>query len=130
MIQDNFLNQFVLENTFNKNILDLIISNDPSRIFCVNVGPPLGSTIKNNLHATLTWDYMVNGGNFLSTYTIPKYDFARGDFKSLEIISSFNWTEILNSDIDVAYNKIMKVYKEAFMRFIPVIKSDVKVKPA
>ncbi|RMZ96812.1 hypothetical protein BpHYR1_015753 [Brachionus plicatilis] len=42
MFQDNFLNQFVLENTFNKNILDFIISNDPSRIFCVNVGPPLG----------------------------------------------------------------------------------------
>ena len=53
----NFLTQHVLEPTFKSNILDLVITNDPCRVFRVSHGPPLGSTDKDYLHATLSWCY-------------------------------------------------------------------------
>ncbi len=56
-IDSNFLKQHVLDPTFGKNILDLVLTDDPDRVFSVNIGPPLNSSRANHLHATLFWDY-------------------------------------------------------------------------
>ncbi len=56
-LSSNYLSQHVLEPTFKNNILDLVITNDPARVFSVFHGPPLGSTLNDCLHATLTWSH-------------------------------------------------------------------------
>jgi len=56
-LSKNFLTQHVLEPTFKSNTLDLVITDDPSRIFSITHGPPLGSTDKDRLHATLSWNF-------------------------------------------------------------------------
>ena len=53
----NYLTQHVLEPTFKGNTLDLILTDDPARIFRVLSGPPLGSSEKDCLHSSLTWKY-------------------------------------------------------------------------
>ncbi|RNA03986.1 hypothetical protein BpHYR1_017013 [Brachionus plicatilis] len=53
----NFLNQHVLEPTFKSNILRLIVTDDPSRILSITNGPPIGSTDKDCLQATLSWNF-------------------------------------------------------------------------
>jgi len=56
-ITSNELIQLVKNPTFGKNVLDLVITDDPDRIFKIDYGPPIGATKKNSLHGTLTWNY-------------------------------------------------------------------------
>ena len=53
-INSNYLTQHVLEPSFGSNFLDLVFTDDPTRIFEVTAGPPLGSINKMHLHASLT----------------------------------------------------------------------------
>ncbi|RMZ99665.1 hypothetical protein BpHYR1_016918, partial [Brachionus plicatilis] len=55
--------QLVNQPTFGNNVLDLIISNDPSRVYQIFHGPPISSSKTNRLHCTLNWDYQLKSRN-------------------------------------------------------------------
>ena len=63
-ICSNHFSQHVIEPTLGTNFLDLVLTDDPSRIFAVNVGPPLGQSNKMKLHSSLTGDFLLNGTHF------------------------------------------------------------------
>ena len=56
-VNANLLTQHVAPTFVNKT-LDLILTNDPQRIYSITHGPPLGSSKKNKLHLTLTWKFL------------------------------------------------------------------------
>jgi exonuclease III len=55
-VNSNFLAQHALEPTFRKNTIDLILTEDPDRIYSVNTGAPLGESRENGIHNYLTWE--------------------------------------------------------------------------
>ena len=81
-INSCFLIQHVLEPTFGENILDLVMSEEPSRIFTINQNPPIGSSEKNRLHNTLSWSFLLKNGFITSGASIPKHNFNLGDYNS------------------------------------------------
>ncbi len=56
------LNQLVKNPTFGSNVLDLVITNEESRIYQISHGPPISTSKKNRLHCTLTWVYELKSG--------------------------------------------------------------------
>ena len=56
-LNDNTLSQLVIKPTFLGNTLDLVITDDPSRVYHINHGAPIGYTAKNHLLCTLNWDF-------------------------------------------------------------------------
>ena len=82
----NYLTQHVLEPTFKNNTLDLVITDDPARIFRVRQGPPIGSTEKDCLHNTLTWNYELrsNIGSKFASSSQPIL--SKGNYDNLMII--------------------------------------------
>jgi hypothetical protein len=101
-INSCYLTQTVYEPTFINNTIDLIITNDPDKIFAVEIGAPLGISLNNKLHSTLTYDFQLQKQTNLFCSTNKKIIYTKGDyFKLNEFFNSVNWTELFESnDID------------------------------
>ncbi|RNA13152.1 RNA-directed DNA polymerase from mobile element jockey-like, partial [Brachionus plicatilis] len=107
----NFLTQHVLEPTFKSNILDLVITNDPSRVFRVSHGPPLVSTVKDCLHTTVSWCYELRSQPLAHTDSTPRQILSLGNYElfSERIQDS---AMLLENDVNTAYNQLVKSYCE------------------
>jgi exonuclease III len=118
-IDSNFLSQSVTVPTFMNNMLDLIFTYEPIRIFSVNVGPPLGTSKADRLHATITWNYILNGEQ--NTSEMSKFLYAKGDFEAInKYLSDFNWTDIFcDKNADQMYEAFLLEYNQAISRFVP-----------
>ena len=79
-IEDNLLTQLVIQPTLGNLILDLVIIDDPDRIFNINHGPPLGNTAKNKLHCTLTWDFYLREPRINKLKNKSKQVYSKGNF--------------------------------------------------
>ncbi|RMZ95536.1 hypothetical protein BpHYR1_001516, partial [Brachionus plicatilis] len=114
----NFLTQHVLEPTFKSNILDLIVTDDPGRIFSIINGPPLGYTDKNCLHATLSWNYSLRSQIHNPLETTPRLVYQRGNY---ELFNKhvLDCTKLLDSDTSVAFNQFVTTYSTASALAIP-----------
>ncbi len=114
----NYLTQHVLEPTFKCNILDLVITNDSSRVFRVSHGPPLGSTDKDYLHAMLSWCYELRSQPIAHTDSTPRQILSLGNYElfSERIRDS---TKLLEKDINTAYSQLVKSYCAASSIAIP-----------
>ena len=121
-LNDNMLAQMVERPTFttstSANILDLIITNDPTRIYDINHLPPLGSTTKNNLHCTLLWNYMLRDQLNNDTIIQPRRLYSKGDYLLFsELISKSNIDSLTN--VDEIYGNLVSTYNEALQICIP-----------
>ena len=118
-LTDNELTQLVNEPTFGNNTLDLVITNDPVRIYQITHGPPIVSTKKNRLHCTLTWDYTLRTDKKTCEALIKK-NLNRGNYEKFSKLMSK--TLYLGGNSDEAYNQLQLMYQEAEDECIPVIK--------
>ena len=121
-LNDNMLAQMVEGPTFttatSANTLDLIITDDPTRIYDVSHLPPLGSTTKNNLHCTLLWNYMLRDQLSNDTKVQPKRHYSKGDYLLFsELVSKTNIDSLSNVDED--YGNLVSTYNEALQICIP-----------
>ena len=118
----NFLSQKVLEPTFVNNIIDLVITDDPNRIFTIKVGAPLSFTNKNRLHHTLCWDFILNEEINLTPKKSEKLLFNKANF--IEINRQFglvDWKELLsNVNIDTNYNIFVDKYNHIIQQEVPI----------
>ena len=123
-INDSSLVQCVLEPTFSNNTLDLVLTDDPSRIFAVDIGPPLGASNKNKLHSTLTWDFYINNvvsetSNSKTKYAICKGNFS--DFSNILLNESSN-PHMFSTDVDKCYESLVNAYSQAMKLCVPIVK--------
>ncbi|RNA04466.1 RNA-directed DNA polymerase from mobile element jockey-like, partial [Brachionus plicatilis] len=99
------------------NILDLVITSDPARVFRVALGPLLGFTEKDGLHATLSWNYELRTAiSTPSEFSRPVLN--RGNY---ELFSTLVNASIiaLDKDVNVAYDEFVKTYAAASCMAIP-----------
>ena len=112
----NFLHQHVLEKTFGNNTLDLVLTDDPVRIYETTLGPPLGSTLNNSLHNIVNWQYQLIDGSVTKEHNIK------------HILSKGNYTDFSNEldgvtdtfdDVNEMYNVFVEKYNLAMNKHVP-----------
>ena len=118
MIETNFLIQSVYEPTYLKDTLNLVITEDPNRIFCVDVSPPLSSSKLEQLHSVLTWDYaLVTPGQVKEDLSI-KLNYKKGDYLRMnKFLNEIVWTP--ESSAEDMYELFVTKYQEAVELFVP-----------
>ena len=114
------LTNCVLSPTRISNILDLVISNFPNKIFNVFTEPPFG-----------TADHNIVNFSFLCDESLPPLpslsfkNFKNADFLSMScFFQNHNWTfltESDNFDIDLAYDEFVKVVSAAINLFVDTV---------
>ena len=120
----------MLKPTFADNILDLVITEDLSRIFTILYGPPLGTSAKNRLRfvlersfvRSLFWNYNLKYSDKLSIQTKNKILFHQCEFNKFRL-SIESWSEetaTLDMDPNLEYEKLLSAYNEATSKYIPV----------
>ncbi len=126
----NFLTQHVLEPTFKNNTLDLVVTNDPARVFRVVHGPPLGSSDKDCLHATLSWSYELRSQLLAhSDSSSPRQVLALGNY---ELFSErfHDGSKLLDIDVNTAYNQVVESYSQASSIAIPTRRLSPRKRPS
>ena len=131
-INSNFLIQHVIEPTFAKNILDLVVSDDPAGIYSIEHGPPLGISSKNRLHSTLYWKYQLKYYHEIpmeshtELLTNPKWF-----INSIKKLSALKYklhcrlrVSPLNKDLEIQYKNQCGLVKTAVCANIFAYKND------
>ena len=122
-INSNSLSQLVDKPTFGNNILDLVITDNPDRIYQVEVGPPIGCSTKNVLHNCLTWSFIVNSlklvektNKKIMLYKKANYDLLNSKFNEID------WKELLADDnIENCYSKFLSIYDQLISDHVPTL---------
>lgn len=117
-LTENALAQSVSEPTFTTadgretNTLDLIISDDASRIRELRLGPPLGEVSQG--HATIRFELAVSNSIDREKYQSNCFVLRKGDYQRMKLhLTSLNWDDILrNKSTEDAYSTFLEVYKE------------------
>ncbi len=130
-ISSNYLSQHVLDPTFGANILDLVFTKEPSRITATNVGPPINSSNKGKLHATITWDLHLKDIPQKANKKTPIPNINKSDFTSMNtFFSNTNWaTELAGLDCSSMYEKFIEIYNRAISRFTPFTQINTGQRP-
>ena len=112
VLDDCFYTQNVRDPTFqvsrhdSKNVLDLVITECPERIYNITHGPPLGLLERG--HHSLTWNYELKSRKKRDTkFTSSSFNYRKGDFESLSrFINEVKWDHILsNLTVDQMFDK-------------------------
>ena len=98
------LSQFVTVPTYGDNTLDLILTACPSNIYNVELGPPLGCSEKNHLHATLVWNFFINGSRVIPHFN-ERLGLNRTDFTKLNaLFNKIDWqVEFYDKPVNECY---------------------------
>ncbi len=122
-INSNYLSQHVLDPTFGANILDLILTKEPSRISAINVGPPINASNKGKLHSTLNWEFHLKDKPKKDNKRSTILNINKSDFVSMNVFfSNVKWNvEFEGLDCSSMYQKFTDIYNIAIDRFTPTI---------
>ena len=129
-LNTNLLSQLVNQPTFLSNTLDLVITNDPTRIYQVQNGPPLGSTKNNQLHCTLTWDFLLRSGKIISSEARLRRNYMKGNYDTISDLLAKTFTQIRDFNVNDAYGELVSTYTKAIESYIPTTKvKNANIKP-
>jgi len=118
---ENELSQLVRHPTYGHNTLDLVISDNPGRIYQIFHGPPIASSKKNKLHCTLTWDYSLKGGDPRWS-GLARRNFHKGNYdKFSNIMSTLVLTAPNFDDPNQKFSALLDKYNEALDACVPTI---------
>ncbi len=130
IVQTSLLTQMVQGPTLGSNQLDLIFTSDPSSIFDVEIGPPLGNTQKNNLHNSLIWTLHVSDTPSAPSSRVT-LDLERTDTVNLNyFLATTDWESLFSgNNINTNYDLFLKIYSTAVAKFVPIKRVLTKSKP-
>lgn len=117
-------------NSEARNTLDLIITDDPSRVCAIESSAPLGQTPKGRAHLVLNWCIPVASQDISST-SRSRFIWSKADWTKIsESISQHNWKERFDSlpSVDECYAEFLAQYSKACQDYIP--RTSKPVKPA
>ena len=118
-ICSNHFSQHVIEPTLGTNFLDLVLTDDPSRIFAVNVGPPLGQSNKMKLHSSLTGDFLLKCPVNSSENGEYKPDFNKGNYLDFDYDLAKSLYKFNPYDTNASYNHLIDSYHLAMKKWVP-----------
>ena len=121
MLNDKFITQNVLEPTFLDNILDLVLTDEPNRIFTVKIEPPISSSTQDHLHVSLTWNYELKTSITVENHNSTKMNIRHSDFNKMKMFfNNIKWNiELKGLDVNQMYKKLIEYYQKAIDRFTP-----------
>ena len=128
-LNSNNLNQMILFSTHKHgNILDLLITSNPTLIFNIEKAEPFSPTCDHNLIIV-----KLNIQSSIKNKFIKKRNFYRGDYESINtFLSNTNWNDIFNdclqNDINLTYSKFTSVIHQSIEQYIPYNKPKFKPK--
>jgi hypothetical protein len=126
-INDCFLAQhvsfptFIMEDGTSKNTLDLIFTENKSRIYNIESLPPLVELSRS--HIGLSWKYFVaRSSSNLTNYCSSNYKYTKGNYDLInKFFSSMDWNELFkDKDIEQMFNIFISTYKKACDTYIPL----------
>ena len=110
------------------NTLDLVITDDPSRVFAIDQDAPLGRTPKGRAHVIVKWSIaMASQAN--QSPARPRYIWSKADWKALKCeFQAQDWASRFASfgNVDECYNYFVSFYTAACDKFIPKTTSPIK----
>ena len=114
-INDNFLIQCVSEPTFGDNILDLVITEAPERVFSLCVGPPISSSAANKLHSSITWEYNLRSNNISNSTNQLVRLHNKSNFTEISsYISNIDWNSLFEGlNVNEMYEHFLHHYNIA-----------------
>ena len=118
-----FLAQCVNFPTFHLNdrdpgsLLDLIITNAPDRIFCLESKPPLGDIERT--HSVIYWEYVIKEPCRFERVERPNV--RKADFQRIsEEISEVDWEMLFqDKDVNACYIEFLKYYRQICSKNVP-----------
>ena len=116
-LEENFLAQHVQVPTFGEKTLDLVITDNPNRIYVVQAGAPLGSTSKNRLHSVLNWEYLLEEKP--TPKLVSKILYNKGNYVGLEEHLASKIENMSGLEVNCMFNTLITVYQEGVANFIP-----------
>ena len=124
-LADTSLSQCVSEPTFitaesgSSNVLDLLLTDNPTRVRELNLGPPLGSSSQG--HTIIRFEFVVSKKSIDSRYHSNSYITCRGDYLGMKRhFSTLDWHSMLRDmTTEEAYTCFLSEYTKACDRFIP-----------
>ena len=125
-LTENSITQFVTRPTFvtadgrPTNVLDLVLSDDSSRVRELELGPPLGQAGQG--HLTIRFEIALSKARSEKKFHSNLFVFSRGNYSKMKnFFSEKNWVELLgNKSTEEAYSKFLEVYRNACFEFIPL----------
>ncbi|RNA30976.1 RNA-directed DNA polymerase from mobile element jockey-like [Brachionus plicatilis] len=122
-LEENFLVQHVMNPTFGASILDLVISHKINSIYSVQVGAPVGSSDKNKLHQTLSWNFMLKSEPINKSIVKFRYDkgayTAMNKFIDCSVCESRLWQT--STDVNELCLDLAMLYNAAMNSFVPKV---------
>ena len=97
------------------NTLDLIISDDSTRIYAIEPDAPLGRASKGRAHVLIKWCIAI-AGTVIESQPRTRYIWNRANWTELaSSISKHNWEERFShlESVDQCYNDFVQCYTEA-----------------
>ena len=121
---DLYLNQLVMNNTRNKNILDLILTNC-SIISEVCISAPLGSSDHSSIDFKVTW----NSANL--GHSKSRYSFNRANYDAIRAkLSNFNWSDLLRDlSTEDSWKVFTTILSDCIEKHVPLISKSRKKQP-
>jgi hypothetical protein len=119
---DNGLSQFVCQPTREKNILDIILSNDNHAVFNVQYHPPFSTSD----HLCVSWNAWFPDVPPVTCDSLDTaYNFARADYNQLHTyLSNINWVNMFSTchplDTESLWSIFKQVLFDAFSVCVPV----------
>jgi hypothetical protein len=133
-LEDLHLHQLVTFPTYRDsfkspptNTLDLLITDEPGRVFALGSEEPLGSTPMGRAHLVLKWH--VSTSRAPPDPPKPHFVWSRADWPALKLeLRSIDWHALIEQSptIDFAYNEFVKYYTKACCTHIPKSSSPYK----
>ncbi|RNA17590.1 RNA-directed DNA polymerase from mobile element jockey-like, partial [Brachionus plicatilis] len=109
--------------TLGASILDLVISHKINSIYSVQVGAPVGSSDKNKLHHTLSWNFMLKSEPINKSIVKFRYDkgayTAMNKFIDCSVCESRLWQT--STDVDELCLDLAMLYNAAMNSFVPKV---------
>jgi hypothetical protein len=120
-LEDCFMTQHVVAPTRGKNILDLVITNEPDMVDHVDIyGGVTGSD-----HSLLSWTVNVNVEKDMKNQLV--FNYKQADYQKIhkELID-INWVEQLSGTAEESWNYLKSKMHELINKYIPRRKRLVK----
>ena len=118
------LTQLVTQPTCNRNILDLILTNEPLIVSDLHVDIPLASSDHNSINFELSLTH--NGCEYTcsdnSSHTLKKYLWQKADYESISaLLLNVDWSAFMTThlDPDSVWNGFCDILESAFTQFVP-----------
>jgi hypothetical protein len=109
--------QMIHEKTRDKNILDLILTNEPNLVSNLEIGPPFSDECDHNV---VTFDYKF--ALALAPLTFAR-NFFKANYNALNLFfNSINWNEIfvIIRNLDETYEKFINLLNLGILCFVPL----------